>query len=433
MIDASRATGFRRWWGVLILLMGLVFGLPGASSAADAEPPTTIWHDRDAAGDVRVHLYFFWSDGCPHCRSARHDISEIGEQESWLVVHEYNVTRDADHLQRYRDLAGELGETPRAVPGLAFCRRLIFGAPPSAQLREQLVACRHEGEGGEARAQRLGPQRLDIPGLGSLDISGWSLPLATVVIAGLDAFNPCAFFVLLFLMSLLIHAQRRSRMIAVAGVFIFFSGLWYFLFMAAWLNVFLWVGELRVITVVAGLIAVVMAALNIKDFVRPGVGPSLSIPESAKPGLFRRMRRLVKSSSLVPVVSGTVVLAAAANSYELLCTAGFPMVYTRILTLHHLSAGRYYLLLALYNVVYVIPLAVIVGVFVKTLGSRKLQEHEGRALKLLSGVMMLGLGVLLVVAPDLLGNLLVALLLLVVAVLVTYLASTIQRRHHPGA
>ena len=204
-----------------------------------------------------------------------------------------------------------------------------------------------------------------------------SLPVLTLVLAGMDAFNPCAFFVLLFLLSLLVHAKSRTRMAIVGGTFVLFSGLVYFVFMAAWLNVFLIAGELRVITIIAGLLALTVAALNIKDFFWFKEGPSLSIPESAKPGLFKRMRGIVATGSLGPMLASTVLLAIVANSYELLCTAGFPMVYTRVLTLSQLDTWQYYAWLAVYNVIYVIPLLAIVFVFVKTMGARKLERERG--------------------------------------------------------
>ena len=104
----------------------------------------------------------------------------------------------------------------------------------------------------------------------------------------------------------------------------------------------------------------------------------------------------------------TVVLAIAANTYELLCTAGFPMVFTRILTLHRLPTGSYYLYLALYNLVYVVSLLGIIIVFTVTLGARKLTTWEGRKLKLLSGIMMLLLGTVLLVRPTLLNDIFAA-------------------------
>ena len=199
----------------------------------------------------------------------------------------------------------------------------------------------------------------------------------------MDAFNPCAFFVLLFLLSLLVHAKSRTRMAIVGGTFVLFSGLVYFVFMAAWLNVFLIAGELRVITFIAGLIALMVAALNIKDYFWFKAGPSLSIPDAAKPGLFKRMREVVTYRQ-----HGTDAgqHGAARDRRQFVRTA----VHRRLPDGLHARADaaptsstwQYYAWLAVYNVIYVIPLLAIVIVFTKTMGARKLSEAEGRLLKL---------------------------------------------------
>ena len=259
---------------------------------------------------------------------------------------------------------------------------------------------------------------LNLPVIGTVDASKMSLPFFTIIIAGLDSFNPCAFFVLFFLLSMLIYAKNRKRMLLIGLTFIFFSGLIYFLFMAAWLNLFLIVGGLKIITTIAGIVAIVIASINIKDFFIFKKGVSLTISDEAKPKLFERMRNLLKASSLTSMLVGTVVLAIASNSYELLCTAGFPMVFTRMLTLHNIPNSEYYTYLLLYNIVYVIPLLVIVLFFTLTLGARKLTEWEGRVLKLTSGLMMLMLGLALLIRPALLNNALSAFGMLCLALLI---------------
>jgi uncharacterized membrane protein HdeD (DUF308 family) len=124
------------------------------------------------------------------------------------------------------------------------------------------------------------------------------------------------------------------------------------------------------------------------------------------------MRGLLKTQTMPALIGGTIVLSISANAYELLCTAGFPMVYTRVLTLHRLTPFQYYQYLVLYNIVYVIPLAVIVAVITITLGARKLTEWQGRQLKLVSGLMMLSLGVVLIMNPALLNNALASVVML---------------------
>jgi len=219
--------------------------------------------------------------------------------------------------------------------------------------------------------------------------------------------------------------------VLVGGTFVFFSGLVYFLLMAAWLNMFLLVGNLSTVTVVAGSVALLISFINIKDFFFFKKGISLAIPDKAKPKLFERMRNLLKTGSLPAMLAGTVVLAAAANSYEILCTAGFPMVFTRVLTLHSLSRAEYYLYLAFYNIVYIIPLLAIVSAFVITLGSKKLTEWKGRILKLLSGLMMLCLALVLLINPALLNNALVSASVLIIAALTATLIIYITKRIRP--
>jgi hypothetical protein len=258
---------------------------------------------------------------------------------------------------------------------------------------------------------------LTLPLLGRTDLRTMPLLTLTVILAALDSFNPCAFFVLFSLLGILVHARSRLRMLFIGGVFVLFSGIVYFVFMAAWLNVFLYIGQMQAITTAAGVVALCVAGINIKDFFFFKRGVSLTIPESKKPGLFGRMRGLLHETSLPAMFLGTVVLALAANSYELLCTAGFPLVFTRILTLSDLQPLEYYLHLTLYNVVYVLPLAAVVAVFSFTLGSRKLSEAQGRRMKLVSGLMMLGLGTVVLVDPGLFNNVVVGVGLLAFALL----------------
>ncbi|MFO0450788.1 MAG: hypothetical protein ACK52I_19360, partial [Pseudomonadota bacterium] len=167
--------------------------------------------------------------------------------------------------------------------------------------------------------------------------------------------------------------------------------------------------------------------INVKDYFWFRQGVSLSIPESAKPGLFKRMRGVVASGSPGPMLASTVLLAIVANSYELVCTAGFPMVYTRALTLADLEPWQYYAWLGVYNTIYVLPLLAIVIAFTRTMGARKLTENEGRKLKLVSGYMMGSFGAVLLFAPELLTNVLASIGVLAIALLLAVATAGVAR------
>jgi hypothetical protein len=433
--------------GLLALaFLAVPIGLPAAAQPLRQDPPGLAtapggidieWHRVGADGKVEVLLYYFWSRTCSHCEEAKPHIDALVAARPWLKLVPYEVS-NLGNVVRYLQMSEALGQKMGGVPAFFLCGKMAIGWDGPEGRGAWLAALADYCRLSLQQAQPLGsvepsraPPTLRLPVLGETSAAAFSLPVLTLVLGGLDAFNPCAFFVLLFLLSLLVHAQSRVRMLLIGGTFVLFSGLIYFAFMAAWLNLFLLMSSLGWVTVGAALLALGAGALNVKDYAFPGRGPSLSMPEGARPGLFARMRGLLSAEHLPAMLAGTVVLAVTANAYELLCTSGFPMVYTRVLTLRELPLAGYYGWLAAYNVIYVLPLALIVGTFVWTLGRHKLTEREGRLLKLTSGLMMLGLGAVLLAAPHLLESPLVAAALLVLALGGALLAGWLERHYRP--
>jgi thiol-disulfide isomerase/thioredoxin len=364
-------------------------------------------------------LYYYSAENCPHCQeygplvlqlASRHQNIELIEKDIWL---------DRSAFKEMMELLATHGDLPVSTPTLFLGDKVWIGIDPKKLLHieAEIEKCitrgcpdamdrLHQVDTSELGVQETPEDTIvSIPFLGSLDAREVSLPLVTLTLGLLDSVNPCAFFVLLFLLSLMIHAHSRIRMLTVGLVFVSFSGMIYFLFMAAWLNLFLATGGVRLVTLLAGLVAVLIGGFNIKDYFFFHKGPSLSIPERVKPALYHRVRDIVKTANYLSLLGGTILLAVAANSYELLCTAGFPMVFTRILTLQALPTWQYYCYLGLYNVIYVIPLLTIVIIFAMTLGAHQLSEKQGRYLKLISGVMMADMGLVLLFSPTLLQNL----------------------------
>ncbi len=256
----------------------------------------------------------------------------------------------------------------------------------------------------ERSAQAGTPQAqvgyVDLPWIGKrIDIDQVGLPLFTVAIGLLDGFNPCSMWVLVLMVSMLAAVGDRRRMIAIAGTFVAIQGIAYFAFLAAWLNLFLVIGISRTSEIVLGVIALVAGLIHVKDYFAFGRGITLSIPAAAKPGIYQRMRALMHEQSLVLAIAGTVVLGILVQIVELLCTSGLPALYTRILTLRQLDALHYYGYIGLYIAMYMIDDVVLLAIGVVTLSQKRLQEKEGRLLKLVSGAIMVLLGLYLILMP----------------------------------
>lgn len=356
----------------------------------------------------------FTREGCSRCDEAKVFVRDLARRDPALVVDEIDVGRDPVARTRLSEIAAAHGTSGASVPSMLVRGTLVVGwSEGSTPARvEALLAGDRAQAGGErgatcapdesAACEPLGGRetQVDLPLFGRVDARAVGLPVFTVLIGLVDGFNPCAMWVLLLLLALLVNVKSRLRMGLVAGVFVVISGAAYYAFMAAWLNAFLFVGISRTVQVVLGIVAVVVGAIHVKDFFAFGRGVSLSIPERAKPGIYARIRSTVNAEHLPSALVAASVLAVSVNAIELLCTAGLPALYTEVLAAQELVAWKRYAYLALYDVAYMADDTVMVVLAVATLGRRKLQERAGRWLKLLSGTVIIVLGVLLVFRPQ---------------------------------
>jgi glutaredoxin len=367
----------RSW---LLLWLALLLAFPAVASAQQprtAQPPVLLVYVRD---------------GCPHCAEAKAFLPGFAAERPWLQIEYRAVDQDPAAREELSRISQAAGLWPPGVPTFVFGDRVLpgFDVPErSGPLLDALVA-------GAAPA----PADISTSWFGTLSVERLGLPLFTLAIGLLDGFNPCAMWVLLFLLSMLVHLRDRRRMALIAGTFVLVSGVVYYAFMAAWLNLFLTVGLSDALRIGLALLALAIAAVHIKDFVRPQQGFSLSIPAAAKPGIYARTRRILQADTLWLSLLGVAALALAVNLVELLCTAGLPAMYTAILTQQDLSAGAHYAYLGLYILGYLFDDALMVATAVFALSSRKLGVDSGRWLKLISGVVMLALGATMLLRPQ---------------------------------
>ncbi len=411
--------------------------VPGAAVAETQADGAPWWHTGPDGAPV-VDLWVGYSSTCPHCAAAKPHVQALDEELPWLEVHWLQVNgEDADAvIARLETLASQTGERITGVPVFLFAGGLAAGwaddGSSAAWLRETLVAYHASLEVPGVTATPAPPETtVSLPGLGEVDAATISLPILAITLGSLDAINPCALSVLLFLMSVLASTRDRRRMLLIGGTFVAVSGLIYFALMAAWLNAFQAFGALRFVTVIAGVAAVIAALINLKDHFGVARGPSLAIPSGARPAIFTRLMDLADATSMRVLLPATILVAAVVNLYEMLCTGGFPVVFTRVLTLNDVPTLASYAYLALYCVIYVLPAVAIVLLFTLTLGSRGISISEARGLKLLSGLLMLGFGVMLLVAPDLLTDLAASVGLLLGAITAWLIILFMERRLRP--
>lgn len=373
-----------RW---LLAVPALALALLQASAAAGAPalPPQTA-----ASGPV---LEVFVRDGCPHCADAKRFLEQAARERPQLRIVLRPVDEDAQAARELSERSRAAGQWPPGVPTFAIGGHLLVGFDDADHSGRELLALIDDAS--QVRRD-LGVDT----SWGLLSASRMGLPLFTLALGLLDGFNPCAMWVLLFLLSLLVRLRDRRRMALIAGTFVFVSGAVYYAFMAAWLNIFLAVGLSAPVRVALALLALAIGAVNVKDFVAFGRGASLAIPAAARPGLVARMHGVTQAPKLAAALLGVAALAVVVNLVELMCTAGIPAVFTAVLAQQGLGTAAHYGYLGLYILGYVADDSLMVATAVLALGSGKLTERGGRILKLVSGLVMLALGAVLLIRPQ---------------------------------
>jgi glutaredoxin len=344
-------------------------------------------------------LEIFTRGGCPHCADAKMFLKKLQNEYPQLTVIEREIITNQENRQRFITLNEKYNIDKPGVPTFLICDHFLigFGDEQTTEviIKDKLGLTDKSGT-------KLVIDHLETSLFGSVSVEKLGLPLFTTIIGLIDGFNPCAMWVLLLLLSILVNLKDRKRIIMIAGTFVFISGAVYFVFMAAWLNLFLIIGFSRTLQIIVGIFALLMGAIHIKDYFAYKQGFSLSIPDSAKPTIYSRIRDVINAENLPAAFIAVITIAIMVNLVELLCTAGLPAIYTQILTSQQLNTAQYYAYLLLYNIAYVFDDALMVGIVVYTLSKRSLQEGQGRLLKLLSGSVIFILGVMLIFAPALL-------------------------------
>jgi glutaredoxin len=399
------------WRWLAWLALGCLLGLATLAARAAAAP-----------ADAPVTVEYFGREGCPHCAKAQEFLAELGKEQPQLRIVKRDVQKEPAAMDRLAQLVQEhkagMARVPAILAGgqlfIGFSEevrtdKLIRGAlagqrahttsvgEASACDAEESLSCPSSGHANVGAAPPApAPQNFELNFFGrTLTLDDVGLPAFSLAMGLLDGFNPCSMWVLLLMISILAPLNDRRRMLAIAGTFVLVQGIAYFIFMAAWLNLFLLIGMSRGSQLVIAAIALIAGFINVKDFFAFGKGVSLSIPDRAKPGIYQRMRGLLHAPTLTAAIVGAIVLAVLVQVVEFLCTSGFPALFTRILTLRELESASYYGYMLLYIAAYMIDDIVVLGTGVILLSRHRLQEKEGRWLKLVSGLVMIGLGVYL--------------------------------------
>jgi thiol-disulfide isomerase/thioredoxin len=361
-------------------------------------------------------LHFFWASGCPHCAEEKIFLETLKEKYPQLTVRDYEITYNRENLELLQKVGLELEVDVSGVPFTIVGKEYFAGYlndETTGREIEKAVECAVR-DGCEDLVSALSPrgiqeplpqvrgipETLKLPIVGELPVKGLSLPLLTFIIALLDGFNPCAMWTLLFLISLLLGMKDKKRMWILGMAFIVASALVYFLFLSAWLNLFLFLGLVVWVRMVVGLVALFAGGYNLRDYWTNKKGGCQVMGDEKRQKIFEKIRGIAQKRQFVLALGGIILLAIAVNMVELVCSAGLPAIYTQILSLANLPGWQYYLYLSFYILIFMLDDLVVFFTAMVTLQAVGIPSKYSRYSHLIGGFLMLVIGILLLFKPE---------------------------------
>jgi len=386
------------------------------------------------AENKTVNVYMFYGTGCPHCAKEIDFLKDISaENNDDVKIYSYEIYYDRANSELFNQVAEFVELEVGGVPLIIIGDEPIIGygsdATTGQDIKNRIDYCLNnqcddlvaniinpkeedklfgtkEVENQteinyEKSDGKKYPEEIELPVFGKINLVNFSLPVITIIIAFMDGFNPCAMWILIFLITMLINMKDKKKLYILGTVFIVTSALVYFVFLSAWFNFFQFVGYVYWIKIVIGLVALTTGVFHLKNaFTSKGECHVTNSKQRAS--IMESIKKIIKENNLWIAVAGMIILAISVNFIEVVCSAGLPAVYTSLLASANLSTFKYYLYLILYTAIFMFDDLFIFFIAVKTFHAVGITSKYSKYSGIIGGALMLVIGLILILKPELL-------------------------------
>ena len=216
----------------------------------------------------------------------------------------------------------------------------------------------------------------------------------------IDGFNPCAMWILLFLISMLIGMKDRNKMFIIGFTFLFTSALVYFILMLFWLDVASILTSVVWIRTIIGIVAITLGLYNLVTTIRKKEDGCSVVDDKKRNKIFTKIKKLTTEKNMLLAVIGVITLAVSVNIIELACSAGLPLIFSEILSLNNLPRTIEIVYIIIYVFFFLLDDLVIFTIAMLTLKLTGISVKYGKISKIVGGLILAIMGILLIFFPD---------------------------------
>ena len=385
-----------------------------------------------------VNIYLFYGDGCPHCAALEEYLNNEYSSDKNVTMYKYEVWNNKENQELWKKVENITGEEAKGVPYFVIGEEVYQGYSAGSTWEKKVDRAikkakkndyndnvgitlgvvegkikeskqdsnssfdpsKKEADLSDYTKKEDAPNtKLDIFNT-TIDLKDMSLPVIAVIIGLVDGFNPCAMWVLIFLITMLFDYPSRKKMWILGCTFIFTSAFIYFLFMMSFLKVAEFISGIKILQILIALFALAFGIINVyRYFKTKDVGCDV-VDKNKRRKIMTRIKKIVSNKSFVLALVGIVFLAISVNLIELLCSLGLPVMFTQILAYNNVTGIKNILYIILYIIFFLIDDLIVFFVAMKTLKITAISNKYSKYSHLIGGLIMLIIGILMLVKPE---------------------------------
>lgn len=371
-----------------------------------------------------VNLYLFYSNTCSHCEAEMKLLDELQEDYDNLRIYKYEISEDKNSLLLSK--VSEIFNTNvTGVPFTIIGEKTFFGYSEENSKKKFVGTIEYYSSHGyvdkvgeylgnelptyeinnnditvDEYIKDYGEYNFNIPIIGTVSTKDLTLPLIAIIMGFIDGVNPCAMWVLLFLISMLIGMHDRKKMLILGGAFLLTSAFIYFFIMLAWLNIAVLVTKITIIRLVIAIIALLGGLYNLYSVYKTKENGCNVTTKKDRKKILERIKKFTSEKSLMLSVIGVIALAISVNLIELACSAGLPVMFTQILAINNLTKVEYLSYIILYIVFFLIDDFIIFLLAITSMKVSGISAKYGKVSKIIGAIFLIIIGVLLIVRPE---------------------------------
>ena len=366
-----------------------------------------------------VNMYLFYGDGCPHCKALEKYLDGYLKEKNNIKLYTYEVWNSEENLNKLKDVMEIMGSNNSGIPYLVIGSSYIVGFDETytpSKIKSTVSYYEQtkykdkvgiylglvEDSDEEEEEQKEQDREIVIPIIGKVDIRKASILLCSIVIGLVDGFNPCAMWILLFLISMLLGMKNKKRKWILGITFLLSSAVVYFLFLISWLNLATFLNKIEYIRAAIAMIAITFGVISIVNFLK-----SLNkddgcevVDTTNRKRIIKAIKKIVKEESFILALLGIVLLAFSVNIIELLCSLGLPVMFSEILAVNEISNTMKIVYSLIYVFFFLIDDIVVFIIAMKTLEIKAISNKFGKYSHLIGGIIMIIIGFLMVYKPE---------------------------------